>query len=181
MVGQLERSASVTVIWPFINISIHLYITLQETTLSPYWAHVRWWICLPGTLSAPKKAYHRSLLLLGAILKFHCQVHHFVATLTLTARSTGLPCGLVTWHLTIPPPQPLLLYPFFQNIKMWKLFEDHKYKKVFKDRYLSISSAQNGQIHHCNVLVKCYKIRFLLWWMIPDEVIGILHGVNPRR
>jgi hypothetical protein len=32
-----------------------------------------------------------------------CHVHRFAATLTLTARSTGLPCRLVTWHPTIPP------------------------------------------------------------------------------
>jgi hypothetical protein len=40
----------------------------------------------------PQKTYHRSLFLLGTILRFHCLDHHFVAVLTLTARSTGLPC-----------------------------------------------------------------------------------------
>jgi hypothetical protein len=40
----------------------------------------------------PTKMYHRLLLLFGAILKFRCRVHRFVATLTLNARSAGLPC-----------------------------------------------------------------------------------------
>jgi hypothetical protein len=45
---------------------------------------------------SPWEMYHRSLLLLGAILKFCCHVHYFVATLTLIARLTGLPSQLVT-------------------------------------------------------------------------------------
>jgi hypothetical protein len=60
------------------------------------------------------------LLLLGAILKFCCHVHRFIAT-PVIARSTGLPCQLVTWHPTIPPtPTPSTLSIFFENIKVRK-------------------------------------------------------------
>jgi 4-alpha-glucanotransferase len=51
---------------------------------------------LPTWSTCSQKTYHRSLLLLGAIFKFCCHVHCFIATLTLTARSTGLPCQLIT-------------------------------------------------------------------------------------
>jgi hypothetical protein len=74
----------------------------------------------------PQEMHHSLLLLLGAILKFRCHVHCFVHTLTLISRSTGLPCQLVTWHLTIPPAPPTFSI-FFENIKMWKLFEDLSY------------------------------------------------------
>jgi hypothetical protein len=33
--GQPELSASVTLIWPFLNASIHSYITIKEIALSP--------------------------------------------------------------------------------------------------------------------------------------------------
>jgi hypothetical protein len=56
------------------------------------------------------------LLLLGAILKFCCHVHQFVATLTLTT--------LPTSHITPTPPA---LSIFFKNIKVWELFQDPLY------------------------------------------------------
>jgi len=53
--GRPERSVSVTLVRPFSNISIHSWTILRERTLSPYWAHMRKWICAPGTPSAHKK------------------------------------------------------------------------------------------------------------------------------
>jgi hypothetical protein len=80
----------------------------------------------------PQKMYYRSLLLLGAILKFCCHVHCFVVTLTLTARSTSLPCPLVTWHPTIPPPPPppplpLFIFFFLKKYRSAENFEDPSY------------------------------------------------------
>jgi hypothetical protein len=95
--GWPEPSASVTLVRPFLNISIHLYTTLREresivTILNTHALMNLFTWCT----FCPQKIYHRSLLLFGAILKFRCHVHRFVATLTLTTRSTGLPCRLVT-------------------------------------------------------------------------------------
>jgi hypothetical protein len=50
---------------------------------------MHWLICPPGTPPAHKKAHHGTLLFFGAILKFYCHVHRFVATLTLTALPTS--------------------------------------------------------------------------------------------
>jgi hypothetical protein len=88
----------------------------------------------------PQETYHRSLLLLDAILKFHCHVHHFIATLALTARSSGLPWWLVTWHPTIPPtPTNQALSIFFKNMKVWKLFEDPLYTGCMSHIFLLYS------------------------------------------
>jgi hypothetical protein len=82
---------------------------MRESTVSILSTHV--WMTLSTCYTfCPQRMYHRSLLLLGAILKFRCHVHRFIATLTLTARSLGLPCQLVTWHPTIPLPTPLRKY-----------------------------------------------------------------------
>jgi hypothetical protein len=53
--GCRERSASVTIVRPFSNISIHSYTILRERTLSPYWAHMQRWICAPGTPTHKKR------------------------------------------------------------------------------------------------------------------------------
>jgi hypothetical protein len=86
VVGQPKHSASVKFIWPFLNISIHSYTNLQERVLSPYWAHMLWWICSPGTPYAHKNV-SQSFLFHGAILKFRCHVHCLIETLSLTTRS----------------------------------------------------------------------------------------------
>jgi hypothetical protein len=98
----------------------------SRESIVPILSTMCWSICPPGTPSC------RLLLLLGAVLKFLCHVHCFVATLTLTTRSTGLPCSLVTWHLTISStPTPPALPNFFENIKVWKLLEDPSYICVY--------------------------------------------------
>jgi hypothetical protein len=79
---------------------------------------MHWWICPPGTPSAPKKTYHRSLFLLGTILRFRCHDLHFVAALTLTAMSASFPCWLITRHPSKPPLPSFLLFPF--SSKIWK-------------------------------------------------------------
>jgi hypothetical protein len=56
--GWPESSALVTLTRSFWNISNHSYTILQETALFPYSAHMHWWICPPGTLSAHKKTRH---------------------------------------------------------------------------------------------------------------------------
>jgi hypothetical protein len=75
--------------------------------LFPYRAHMCWWICPLVTSSGHKNMYHISLLLLGAILKFRCYVHRFVATL--------LPCRLVTYTLQYQSPR-FPLFPFYSKI-----------------------------------------------------------------
>jgi hypothetical protein len=37
--GRPKRSASITLVLPFLNISIHSYILWRGKALSPYWAH----------------------------------------------------------------------------------------------------------------------------------------------
>jgi hypothetical protein len=124
VVGRPERSASLTLVRPFLNISIHSYTTLWERALSPY-RHTCTDECIHLVHLLSTKTYQRSLLLPGATVKFRCHVYRFVATLTLTARTTGLPCWLFTWNPTIAPhPTPPALSIFFENIKVRKHTED---------------------------------------------------------
>jgi hypothetical protein len=124
VIGQPKCPASVTLIWLFLNISIHSCTTLQEEALSPYWAHMRWWICLPGTPSAHKIISQivapprcNSLVLLpwsplGSNSHTNCKDNRL---------------ALTTSHMkpyNTPNPTPPALSIFFENIKVWKLFED---------------------------------------------------------
>jgi hypothetical protein len=77
------------------------------------------------------------LLLLGEIIRFPCHIHLLRASLTLTARSAGLPCRLITWHPTIPPPTPPALSIFFGHIKGRNLSEDSSYINDLKRKYNS--------------------------------------------
>ena len=55
--GRHERSASITLVRPFLNISIHSYTLHSGNALSQYWVHKRAWISAPLTPSA-----HRNLM-----------------------------------------------------------------------------------------------------------------------
>jgi hypothetical protein len=64
VVGRSECSASVKFVRPFLNISVH---SERESIAPPYWVHVLMYLFTQYTCS--QKTYHRSLLLLGAILQ----------------------------------------------------------------------------------------------------------------
>jgi hypothetical protein len=55
-----KRSASITLVWPFLNISIHSYILQCGKALRPYWAHKWVWISAPLTPLPIKMVPHFS-------------------------------------------------------------------------------------------------------------------------
>jgi hypothetical protein len=110
------------IFWTFQSIHTQLY----ETQHCPHTEHTRAdeFVHLVHLLpmNRNKRITDRCSSLLQT-LKFGCDVHHFVATRTLTARSTGLPCRLLTWHPTIPPhPHPYRSFHFRRQYKSAEIF-----------------------------------------------------------
>jgi hypothetical protein len=61
VVGQPKGSASVTLVQPFLNISVHSYTTLWA--LFPYWAHVQMTLCPPERQIVTPPPWYSQVLL----------------------------------------------------------------------------------------------------------------------
>ena len=89
--GRPERSASITLVRPFLNISVHSYTLHRGNALSPYWVHKRAWISAPVTPSAHRNL-DTSLLFFGGTWRTRWHVCRSIATHTLrmgTSHSQG--------------------------------------------------------------------------------------------
>jgi hypothetical protein len=106
-----------------------------------------------------QKMNHRSLFLLGAVLKFLWHVHYFVAILLLIVRWTCLPCCLGTWHPTILPLSPFLLLPRSSKLIFIRCFIYKCVCTCMKYFIMYINYAEGNSQHSC-------------WnWALPTQLL----------